>query len=210
MEPKFSHLIPDHAMHNPNHQGLKWALMSSLASAALLAGAGMANVPYVTAHSRALLWGSLGIGSIGYLLGADIARAENRTTNMARTYERLEANGLLVSNALPAANERQRVHQSLWVEGVKSAVIQGAGSAALAIGVEAAISPLHRPLQEPAREWAPVGAIQGMVSGILSARAHNKRADLINSYEAKAAQNSSFTATEESRRETKTETLERL
>ncbi len=201
MDPYPTHIVPDSAMRNPTGQGLRWALVSSLASAALIQGAKYAKVPYFTGHPNALLWGSLGIGSIGYLLGADLARAENRTTNIARTYECLESNALLVGDALPSFNERQRHHQSPWGEAAKAGLIQGAGSAALAAGVEAALTPANRGVTLPMREWGPIGAAQGAISGALQARAHNRRADIINAYEAKAAQNTAaFAATEEARR----------
>lgn len=196
-----THLVPDSAMHSPAKQGLKWALLSTLASAALIQGAKYARLPYFTGHPNAVLWGSLGIGSIGYLLGADLARAQNRTDNLASTYQRLDANHLLIPEALPSANGRQRRHQSPWGEALKSAAIQSAGSAALAIGVEAALTPAARAIRFSAIEWGPVGAIQGAISGALQARAHNKRADIINAYEAKAAQNAGFAAAEDTRQE---------
>ena len=127
----------------------------------------------------------MGVGVLGYSLGADMAKQHNRTVNLKRSYLQLERQELL-DDALPFHSERLRHRQSPSWAGLQQAAILGAGSAALAVGVEAMLSPAPRPSLHIAREWGAIGAAQGLINGVLQANEHNKRANIIREYESKA------------------------
>ena len=176
------------ALRDPTLRGLRWGLVSTVAGGAIIGLVDHMVGGHLWQRPHAALWGSLGLGVLGYSLGADLTRARNRTATLAQTYECLERNGMLVPTALPQHSERLRHKQGMAKEVFQATAVQGIGGAALAMGVEALLALEQRPLQRVATEWGVIGAGEGFVSAILQTREHNRRAVLIERYETKAAE----------------------